>query len=171
MRRDESYANSELVLGLVAPVGTPLEWLEEILRSALEDHGYALQPVRVSEAIIGSMDLENRADHPDLHDDSVELIEAGTPALDTISSGTPRKVVFRPFVGVGPRRFLDLFSLGLGSGYKLKRQEGGDLLPWTASQHARLRTPLVPYSYLQVDVEATKIMGPLLRSPEEGDTP
>jgi deoxycytidylate deaminase len=33
------------------------------------------------------------------------------------------KVAFEPFVGVGPRRFFDLFSMKQGSGYPLKRKD------------------------------------------------
>ena len=40
------------------------------------------------------------------------------------------KVPFLPFVGVGPRRYFDLFSLTLSTGYPVERKKDGKLLPW-----------------------------------------
>ena len=36
-----------------------------------------------------------------------------------------------PFVGIGPRRFLDYFSMSLGSGYLIERKtRSGDIATW-----------------------------------------
>jgi deoxycytidylate deaminase len=51
----------------------------------------------------------------ELHGDAVTIAETG----DKKES----RVVFRPFVGIGPRRFMDLFSLKLGSGREIERRE------------------------------------------------
>ena len=42
------------------------------------------------------------------------------------------KVRFKPFIGVGPRKFFDLFSMSLGAGSALKRKDSanGTLLAW-----------------------------------------
>ncbi len=59
------------------------------------------------------------------------------------------RVEFVPFVGVGPRRFFDLFSMKLGSGYPVKRKDGaGKVLPWD-HKAARLRTQLIPSTYME----------------------
>lgn len=56
------------------------------------------------------------------------------------------KVSFEEFVGVGPRRFFDLFSLKLSSGRSIIRQDGDRIVKWNRAT-AHLRCPLVS-SYL-----------------------
>ena len=59
-----------------------------------------------------------------------------------------RQVPFTHFVGVGPRRYFDLFSLTLSRGHEVIRKQKGEVIEiqrtngWT-------RIPLSPYSYLQ----------------------
>jgi deoxycytidylate deaminase len=57
------------------------------------------------------------------------------------------RIPFLPFIGVGPRRYLDLFSLGLGTGYKVERKENGRLKPWKRAI-AVPRLQMQPRSYL-----------------------
>jgi hypothetical protein len=88
-----------------------------------------------------------------LHPDSI--------AFDTYETG---KVVFQPFVGIGPRRYFDLFSMTLGSGYDVIRKDGGIRLDWgrdpsegepqpSDSKRKRAhkrgpRVPMLPSSYI-----------------------
>lgn len=66
-------------------------------------------------------------------------------------------VVFEPFIGVGPRRFLDLFSMNLGSGSKLKRKgKLGNTVDWSRA-NAAIRTPLLPCSYFDIETAAVDI--------------
>lgn len=63
-------------------------------------------------------------------------------------------VSFEPFRGIGPRRFFDLFSLALGSGYRVKRKSThGHKEPWPPGQ-ARVRVPLFPLDYIQREASA-----------------
>jgi deoxycytidylate deaminase len=73
----------------------------------------------------------------DLHPDeiSVDREEAG-------------KVPFLPFVGVGPRRYFDLFSLTLSTGYPVERKKDGKLIPWSRAT-AAVRLQVRPSTYLQ----------------------
>ena len=77
---------------------------------------------------------------------------------DSISVGfKPAKetVHFEPFVGVGPRRFFDLFSVRLGAGYPLQRKDDdGLVIPWTLSNTSTLRVQMLPGSYLDLEREA-----------------
>ncbi|NLH47353.1 MAG: cytidine deaminase [Myxococcales bacterium] len=57
------------------------------------------------------------------------------------------RVLFEPFIGIGPRKFADLFSLGWSSGYPIKRKEGGLVRQWDPRQ-ALPRIPLIARSYL-----------------------
>ena len=71
------------------------------------------------------------------------------------------KMVFEPFVGVGARNFLNVFSMSLGSGYELKRKlKNGSTLPWTP-KGSKLRTALLPYSYLEREDKAKELIASL----------
>jgi deoxycytidylate deaminase len=78
----------------------------------------------------------------DLHPDaiSVDREEAG-------------KVPFIPFVGVGPRRYFDLFSLTLSTGYQIERKSEGKLVQWERAT-AAVRLPVKPSTYLQRELLA-----------------
>ncbi|HSO00169.1 MAG TPA: hypothetical protein VLS89_17875 [Candidatus Nanopelagicales bacterium] len=79
---------------------------------------------------------------------SDQIVLEGISGKHERSDDAERKVRFSPFSGIGPRRYIDLFSLGLGSGYKIKRKrEGGDKVDWHRRE-ARARVPMLPNSYL-----------------------
>ncbi len=61
---------------------------------------------------------------------------------------TSTHVIFEPFIGVGPRKFFDLFSMNLGSGRPISRKEKtGEILSIT-KRNLELRLPLDVKSYL-----------------------
>jgi deoxycytidylate deaminase len=62
------------------------------------------------------------------------------------------RVLFEPFVGIGPRRFFELFSMHLGSSYAVKRKDpdSGKKVAWTIAS-GRLRTQMKPLSYLNFE--------------------
>jgi hypothetical protein len=76
----------------------------------------------------------------DLHKDSIcfNAEEAGNG-----------KIPFLPFVGIGPRRYLDLFSLELSTGAKIARKDkdGKAIFPERAGRTPRV--PMLPFSYLE----------------------
>ncbi|MEZ6121207.1 MAG: anti-phage dCTP deaminase [Pirellulaceae bacterium] len=69
-------------------------------------------------------------------------------------------VVFEPFVGVGPRRFFELFSMNLGSSYPLIRKvkETGQRRDWQI-ETAQLRLQMKPVSYLDLELLACDAFG------------
>jgi deoxycytidylate deaminase len=80
-----------------------------------------------------------------LHRDSIEL--PGTRAFEK-SDGRFR-IPFEPFVGIGPRRFFDLFSMKLSSGSPVKRKKpSGRLYPWKRDESSP-RIQMLPTSYTQ----------------------
>ncbi len=82
-----------------------------------------------------------------LHDEAISL--EFFDANDVHST-----VCFEPFVGVGPRRFFDLFSMSLGSGSKLIRKDPKDKpLQWDTKK-GNLRLQMLPSSYLGVELNA-----------------
>lgn len=78
--------------------------------------------------------------------------------------GIQPKVHFEPFVGVGPRRFFDLFSLRLGSGYPVKRKDkAGASLKFNAG-NGRLRLQMLPASYLDLEYIASNMFRDVLEA-------
>jgi len=63
---------------------------------------------------------------------------------------------FEPFVGFGPRHFLDFFSVQLGSGYPLRRRTKGDIIVvnWKR-ETAQLRLQMLPISYIDYELAAS----------------
>ena len=92
----------------------------------------------------------------DLHGDEICLPDEEAPGDDD------ERVRFRAFEGVGPRRFLDLFSLTLGSGRPVMRKKkgaDGQRVDWQPGQDSRPRLPLDPRSYIEREVAAAEIFG------------
>lgn len=88
----------------------------------------------------------------DFHSKSIEL----NSELDVLPENNSL-VTFEPFIGVGPRRFLDLFSMTLGAGSKLKRKaKDGAILDWSKST-APIRTPIIARSYIQIEASAVEM--------------
>ncbi|MBC7622856.1 MAG: cytidine deaminase [Aeromicrobium sp.] len=82
----------------------------------------------------------------DMHDDAVR-------SPDDIAE--PERVLFVPFVGVGPRQFADLFSLTLSAGARIRRKEKGSInvVAWKRST-AVPRVKCYPVSYLDNENDA-----------------
>jgi hypothetical protein len=76
-----------------------------------------------------------------------------TPDEISVDREETGKVPFLPFVGVGPRRYFDLFSLTLSTGYPIDRKRGGKLAPWSAAT-AAVRLQVKPRTYLQRELLA-----------------
>ncbi|MCF7809853.1 dCMP deaminase family protein [bacterium] len=66
----------------------------------------------------------------------------------TLEATNGSKIVFESFTGIGPRRFLDLFSMTLGSGYPVKRKIGINTIVPVAKVKTQLRMQLDKKSYL-----------------------
>lgn len=66
----------------------------------------------------------------ELHADAVALVQRRQES--EISKPGQTKVRFEQFVGVGPRRYADLFSIKLSSGREIEREADGKNAPWSA---------------------------------------
>lgn len=75
-----------------------------------------------------------------------------------------KKVEFIEFVGIGPRRFYDLFSLRLSTGTRIKRKDvNGRCVQWS-EKHARVRCQMISTSYIDKEaMEALKWEQRLIR--------
>jgi len=74
------------------------------------------------------------------------------------------RVAFEPFVGIGPRRFFDLFSMRHGSGFPVARKDRatGRILKWDP-KGGTIRLPMLPWEYLQREEYAVHILEEHLR--------
>ncbi len=90
----------------------------------------------------------------DLHDDAIELD----------GEGKQPKVAFAPFMGIGPRRFVELFSLELGPGRVIERKRGGAIVKWD-SNVARLRAPMPLLDYLDREKAAATFFQATIQPP------
>ena len=97
-----------------------------------------------------------------LHKDAinVEETDSGDTEGDTLGVQKKRRIPFENFVGIGPRRFFDLFSVSLSTGYTLERKKDGRTLKdWVK----RPRVPLLPTSYLHRERYAVKEIDSIMR--------
>lgn len=64
---------------------------------------------------------------------------------------------FEPFMGVGPRKFFDLFSIGSGSGRNIRRKDkDGNAIEWQPAK-SKPKVQLFPISYIErEDVSSIK---------------
>lgn len=78
-------------------------------------------------------------------------------AIDFHSDAIAAGFRFEPFVGVGPRRFFDLFSMRLGSGRAVKRKDdAGHALAWKP-ENSHLRLQMLPSTYLDLELIASNM--------------
>ena len=93
----------------------------------------------------------------DLHDDAITLDEVGdeTDSTNNVTEQN-RKVPFLPFVGVAPRRFIDLFSTELSSGTLRRRKENGSMVRWSRKAGRNPRVPMLAASYLEREIMAVE---------------
>jgi deoxycytidylate deaminase len=81
----------------------------------------------------------------------------------SVDKEEPGKVPFLPFVGVGPRRYFDLFSLTLSTGYPIERKKDGKLILWSRAT-AAVRLQVKPNTYLQRELLASGDLNRILSS-------
>lgn len=87
----------------------------------------------------------------EFHEDAIELLTGSTQVIEAKECD---KVCFQSFVGVGPRRFFDMFSIQLGSGYPLRRKnKDGSVTKWDPKL-SQLRLQMLPFSYLELELAA-----------------
>lgn len=78
---------------------------------------------------------------PDLHRDSIKLDDRDVKG--------DKRIPFVPFVGIGPCRYLDFFSLQLSSGREITRKDGQNRLIVPEKTDRPPRVPMVPLSFLE----------------------
>jgi len=85
----------------------------------------------------------------DFHSDAI--------SIEPDSEENNNKVIFEPFIGLGPRRFFDLFSTNLGSGYPLKRKTNEGKIVDFDRRNAKMRIQMLPCSYIEKETLASKL--------------
>lgn len=99
-----------------------------------------------------------------LHRDAIEL--PGTTAFKRRDGR--KRIPFEPFVGIGPRRFNDFFSMKMSSGYALRRKTAdGEIVSWKRNSGSP-RIQMLPTSYMQREkVAAARFTSTMNRLEEE----
>lgn len=93
------------------------------------------------------------------------IVQAET-ACDCQQCGAPDAVEFLPFVGIGPRRYLDLFLLTTSTGSKVERKlKTGERIKWSKVS-AKPRLILPPLSYFEME---TKVLSDLATHLQQDD--
>lgn len=92
----------------------------------------------------------------ELHADAIRLV-GDEMARSQADVGKENRIPFEPFLGIGPRRYFDLFSLRLSSGYVIKRKEkDGRLVVWNQQHDSKPRVPMAATSYLEREQYVTR---------------
>lgn len=73
---------------------------------------------------------------------------------------------FVPFIGIGPCRHFDLFSVTLSSGYSVERKHDSKLKNWSRSATTAPRLQLQPSSYLNREILTWKSLKTILSKEE-----
>jgi len=68
-------------------------------------------------------------------------------------------------MGIGPRRFFDLFSMKLSNGYPLKRKQkpDGTKVKWKVGDEALVRLPMPRTTYLEREARVVQLVTMLLQ--------
>jgi deoxycytidylate deaminase len=104
----------------------------------------------------------------ELHSDAIFF--ADHDEEKTTKSGDV-KVIYEPFMGIGPRRYADLFAMIVSSGKQMvrKNKADGTVKKWERSA-ATPRVPMLPNSYLQRELAAIDTVEALKHKFEDGGT-
>jgi deoxycytidylate deaminase len=81
-----------------------------------------------------------------LHHDAIRLEERDGGRRSTTKEDS-KKVRFTPFIGIGPRRYFELFSMRLSGGEEKRRAVNGQIINWVRNR-AHPRIGMSPASYL-----------------------
>ena len=92
----------------------------------------------------------------DLHEDAI--------CFDQTEADRTGKIPFLPFVGIGPRRYLDLFSLELSNGREVERKadDGTPIRP--SKRDSPPRVPMLALSYLEREDKLLDEFNDILRA-------
>lgn len=82
------------------------------------------------------------------HSDSISLGDSDSNN-ESDEKSKIEKVIFEPFVGVGPKSFLKLFSISLGGGNTIKRKDADGNIVDFNPKNAKLKTVMLPSSYIE----------------------
>jgi hypothetical protein len=89
----------------------------------------------------------------DLHSDSICLEEPGA---------AQQKVSFEPFIGIGPRRYADLFSTTTREGTRIRRKDGAGRV---VEGETRIRLSMRDKTYIQREADAAQELWDFIGNP------
>lgn len=66
-----------------------------------------------------------------------------------------KKINFEPFIGIGPRKFFELFAMKSHTGRNIKRKDkAGNIIDWKPEE-SQTRISLLPFSYFDLEQKAS----------------
>jgi cytidine deaminase len=92
----------------------------------------------------------------ELHRDAIFAYDdTSAPRCDTKDCDVPHAVRFEPFLGIGPHRFVDLFSMTTSAGitHERKVKTSGERIRWNPKT-SRPKVEMLPLSYLDLEAKA-----------------
>lgn len=89
----------------------------------------------------------------EFHDDAITIEK---------TDGVNKRVRFKPFIGVGPRQFFDLFSMSLSAGRKIDRKIDSTIASWTPTT-ATPRLQMFPVSHRHFESKAVECLKQLVK--------
>jgi deoxycytidylate deaminase len=107
----------------------------------------------------------------ELHRDAIHAFDDATaPHCGKADCGEVHAVRFEPFAGIGPHRYVDLFSITTNAGIlrDRKRKRSGERIPWDPKTSLP-KVEMLPLSYLELEARALyelkKFIAPERRRP------
>ena len=92
----------------------------------------------------------------ELHRDAIFAYDdTSAPRCDRKDCDVPHAVRFEPFLGIGPHRFIDLFSMTTSAGitHERKMKTSGERIRWNPKT-SRPKVEMLPLSYLDLEAKA-----------------
>lgn len=106
----------------------------------------------------------------ELHRDAIFAYDdAQPPACGDANCGDEHAVRFEPFLGVGPHRYVDLFSITSRAGVlrDRKRKASGERIPWNPKTSVP-KVEMLPLSYLDLEAKALYQLKKFLTAQKDG---
>ncbi|HEX2061886.1 MAG TPA: deaminase [Thermoanaerobaculia bacterium] len=106
----------------------------------------------------------------ELHRDAILAFDdADAPHCDDPACTEPHTVCFEPFVGIGPHRYRELFSITTGVGIRRDRKTklSGERIRWDATTSLP-RVEMLPLSYLDLEAKALYQLKKIMITEKDG---
>ena len=88
-----------------------------------------------------------------------EIEIADSSGENELEESKSNQVLFMPFVGVGPHKYIDLFAVSSTKWYARKRKDKSGIKIQWKREEANLRNPMSLFTYLESEEAAVPVFG------------